>query len=65
VLVLSRHIGEAIQIGDSVTVVVTDVQRRGGKDPTVRLGIEAPAHVAIVRTELLEDCHGTPNGDDE
>lgn len=63
-LVLSRHIGEAIQIGDSVTVIVTDVRRVSG-DPTVRLGIEAPPHISIFRTELLEEGDGAPDVDDQ
>lgn len=53
-LILSRHTGQSIQIGDSVTLTVTEI-RRGGREPTVRLGIEAPRNISIVRTELLED----------
>lgn len=47
-LVLSRRPGESIRIGDAV--VVTVVETDGGR---VRLAIDAPAGVAVVRTELL------------
>lgn len=48
-LVLSRHKDEEIQIGDDVTVVVVDI--RGDK---VRLGIQAPFHIAVDRKEVRE-----------
>lgn len=47
-LVLTRKRGESIQIGDNITVKVVAIE--GGK---VRLGIEAPDHVRIMRGELL------------
>lgn len=47
-LVLTRKKSEAIHIGDEVTIKVIDVR---GK--TVRLGIEAPDHVSILRAELV------------
>lgn len=47
-LVLSRKRNERIHVGDEVTVTVMAI--RGNK---VRLGIEAPPHLAIVREELL------------
>ena len=46
-LVLSRREGEKIIIGDSVTVTI--VRLSGEK---VRLGIEAPEDVLILRSEL-------------
>ena len=46
-LVLSRKVGEQIVIGDNITVVVNKVV--GNR---ISLGIEAPAHVRIVRGEL-------------
>lgn len=49
-LVLSRHENERIQISDNI--VVTVVRIDGDR---VRLGIEAPAHVKILRSELLEE----------
>jgi carbon storage regulator len=48
-LVLSRKVGERIVIGDNITVVVNKVV--GNR---ISLGIEAPAHVRIVRGELKE-----------
>lgn len=48
-LVLSRKIGERIRIGDSVTVTVVRVSGGG-----VRLGIDAPPELPVVREELLE-----------
>jgi carbon storage regulator len=48
-LVLSRKVGEQLLIGDSIVVTVV---RIGPHD--VRIGIEAPADVDIVRTELIE-----------
>jgi carbon storage regulator len=47
-LVLTRKKSEAIRIGDDITIKVIDVR---GK--TVRLGIEAPGHVSILRAELV------------
>lgn len=51
-LILTRRVGEAIQIreGDD-RIYVTVVEIKGAK---VRLGIEAPDDVRIVRTELIE-----------
>ena len=45
-LVLSRGEGESIQIGDDITVTIV---RTGG---TVRIGIDAPKGMDILRTEL-------------
>ncbi len=47
-LVLSRKVGEVIQIGPDVRVIVVDIDR--GK---IRLGFEAPKDVPIFRSELL------------
>ncbi len=48
-LVLTRKSGEAVNIGDEVTVTVLEV--RGNQ---VRLGIQAPLNVIIHRKELYE-----------
>ena len=48
-LVLTRKTGETIQIGDSVVIKVISVGR--GK---VKLGIDAPDHIRVLRGELLE-----------
>ncbi|MBL8815649.1 MAG: carbon storage regulator CsrA [Planctomyces sp.] len=54
-LVLSRKVGETIQISDNISVTVTEV--RGGR---VRLSINAPKSVRIVRQEILLDEPMTP-----
>ena len=46
-LVLSRKSGEAIQISDDITLTVSRV--RGGR---VRLSIEAPKNIRILRKEV-------------
>jgi carbon storage regulator CsrA len=43
-------VGEKLQIGEDVTVVVLEVDLASGK---VRLGIEAPRSVQVWRGELL------------
>jgi len=48
-LVLSRQRDETIMIGDDVEITIVDI--RGDK---VRLGITAPAHVAVHRKEVYE-----------
>ncbi|MCP4783126.1 MAG: carbon storage regulator [Fuerstiella sp.] len=48
-LVLSRKPGESIQIDDNIFVTVSEV--KGGR---VRLSIEAPRTVRIMRQEVLE-----------
>jgi carbon storage regulator len=47
VLVLSRKSQERIQIGDQITISVLAV-----KGNVVRIGIEAPTNIHIVRGEL-------------
>lgn len=47
-LVLSRRRLESIQIGDGIRITIVDIDRN-----QVRLGIEAPAKVPILREELL------------
>lgn len=62
-LILSRHAGEAIRIGQDIRLVVVHVG--GGK---VRLGIEGPKHLRILREELynmvidLNQQAQTPDG---
>jgi len=46
-LVLTRRLGEKLHIGDSV--VITVVSMKNGR---VRIGVEAPAEVAVMREEL-------------
>jgi carbon storage regulator len=49
VLILSRRAGESVVISGDIRIVVLASDRRG-----VRIGIEAPPHVSIVREEILE-----------
>ena len=46
-LVLSRKVGERIWIGDSIAVTVVRITGGG-----VRLGIEAPEELSVIREEL-------------
>jgi carbon storage regulator len=48
-LILTRKIDEAIRLGDDIRIVL--VQIKGGQ---VRLGIECPSHVRVLREELYE-----------
>ena len=48
-LVVSRKIGERILIGDKIVVTVVKIGSGG-----VRIGIEAPTEMAIIREELAE-----------
>ena len=48
-LVLSRRIGESIQIAGGIRVTVTEV--RGGR---VLLSIEAPCDVRVLRKEIAD-----------
>jgi carbon storage regulator CsrA len=46
-LVLTRKIDQKIQIGDDITITVIQVKGR-----YVRLGIDAPTNIRILRSEL-------------
>jgi carbon storage regulator len=48
-LILTRRIGETLVVGDEVTVTVLGV-----KGNQVRLGVNAPKHVAVHREEIYE-----------
>ncbi|MCC6316101.1 MAG: carbon storage regulator [Gemmatimonadaceae bacterium] len=47
-LILSRKPGDAVLIAGGIRIVVLASDRRG-----VRIGIEAPPHVNIVREEIV------------
>jgi len=49
VLVVSRKLGERILIGDKISVTVIKIAGGG-----VRIGIEAPREMPVVREELAE-----------
>jgi carbon storage regulator len=48
-LILSRKVGEVIKIGDRITLHVMEISKG-----FVRLGIDAPADVTILREEVYE-----------
>ncbi len=48
-LVLTRRIGEAIQIGDEICVRVLEIQRG-----QVRVAIDAPREIPVHREEIYE-----------
>lgn len=48
-LVLTRHLGERIMIGDSIVIEVVAV-----RGDAVRLGITAPREIAVHRLEVYE-----------
>ena len=54
VLVLSRKIGQRILIGDKITVTVVKIGHGG-----VRIGVEAPPELAVVREELARELNRT------
>lgn len=47
-LILTRRVGEAVHIGNNITLRVLGV--KGGQ---VRIGFDVPKEVNIIRTELL------------
>jgi len=49
VLILTRKIGESIIVGDNIRLVVLDIRGR-----QVRVGIEAPAEVVVLREEIAQ-----------
>jgi len=50
-LVLTRKLYQTIRIGPEIVVTV---QRIDGRERRVRIGIDAPDHVQILRGEILD-----------
>jgi len=48
-LILTRKLGENIRIGEKIKITILDV--KGGQ---VKLGIDAPPHIAVHREEIYE-----------
>jgi carbon storage regulator len=48
-LVITRKAGDRVQIGDDITVTLLEIS-----GSSVRLGIDAPAEVAVYRHEILQ-----------
>ena len=53
-LVLSRKVGERILIGDKIAITVVKISHGG-----VRIGVEAPTELAVVREELANELERT------
>jgi carbon storage regulator len=58
-LILTRRVGETVMIGDDVTITVLGV-----KGNQVRVGINAPKHVAVHREEIYERIKREQHPDD-
>ena len=57
-LILTRRVGETLMIGDDVTVTVLGV-----KGNQVRIGVNAPKHVAVHREEIYERIKREQSGE--
>ena len=55
-LLLTRKAAETIRIGDDIVIKV--IKTGSG---TVKIGIEAPADVRVMRGELIEEKHPVPS----
>ncbi len=61
-LVLSRKVGESILISESIRVTVLQSAKNG----RIRLGIDAPPEVKVLREELTMSCfHSSPSKNGE
>jgi carbon storage regulator CsrA len=49
-LVLARKLNESIVIGENITIKVVSVE-----NGVVKLGIDAPREVSIIRSELIQE----------
>jgi len=49
-LILTRKLDESIVVGDDIVIKVISLEKGA-----VKLGIDAPRNVSIMRSELLED----------
>jgi carbon storage regulator len=54
-LILTRRVGEALMIGDNISISVLGV-----KGNQVRIGIDAPKEVAVHREEIFKKIHSEP-----
>ena len=49
-LVLARKLDESIVIGDDIVLKILAIEKG-----VVKVGIDAPSNISIIRSELLED----------
>jgi carbon storage regulator len=59
VLILTRHTGETLNIGDQIQVTVLGIKRN-----QVRIGIDAPRKVPVHRKEIYEKIKNEDSKDD-
>ncbi len=57
-LVLTRRLNEAFMIGENIRVLIVRIE-----EDQVRIGIEAPKDVTILREELFDVSTGDSAGD--
>lgn len=57
-LVLTRKTGESIQIGENITIKILQ------SGTVVRIGIDAPRHITVLRTELTDGLASCFNFED-
>ena len=48
-LILTRRVGETLMVGDDISITVLGV-----KGNQVRIGVNAPKHIAVHREEIYE-----------
>lgn len=53
-LVLTRRVNESIIIGDNIEIKIVMV-RGGGEQAVIRLGINAPKQVTVLRKEVYDE----------
>ncbi len=56
-LILTRKVGERLMIGDDIAVTVLSV-----KGNQVRVGVQAPASIAVHREEIYDRIQNERNG---
>ena len=49
-LVVSRKIGQELKVGENIIIKVVDIDKN-----QVKIGIEAPRNVSILRMELVQE----------